>query len=186
LSSSSSSQFHGITIFLTSNKLSKNFTISNGTTTKFNAYVGPILDLEPSSAVKHVNWIWPACLVGNGNGGSGSARGAYNVSIHQSFKWNGTNYYTVSDLPISVTNSISESGDRVDCGLLENDLLGPAEIAASNDTLPGQPWVSAEASSGGESSSKSSSGDTNGGSQIGITVKQCALFALMVWGMLLV
>ncbi|KAE8154121.1 hypothetical protein BDV25DRAFT_167822 [Aspergillus avenaceus] len=136
---SDSTKFHSINLFLTSEKLSKNFTISNGTNTSSTAYVGPILDLEPTSTVKHVDWTWPDCLVGDGD--SGSARGDYNVSIHQLFRWNGTDYFTVSDLPISVTNSISESDDRVDCLLLENELLEPAAIAASNGSLPGQPWV---------------------------------------------
>ena len=45
------------------------------------------------------------------------------------------------DLPVSVTNSISESDDRIDCALLENELLTAAEIEESSDTLPGQPWV---------------------------------------------
>ncbi|KAJ5794619.1 hypothetical protein N7457_001218 [Penicillium paradoxum] len=131
-----------ITLFLTSDSLSHNFTISNGTKPSSNtSYVGPVLDLEPSSTVKHVNWIWPDCLVGDGAGSKDSARGAYNISMHQSFRWNDTDYYTVFDLPISVTNSIPESDDRIDCALLENKLLSAAEIGKSSDTLPGQPWV---------------------------------------------
>ncbi|KAJ5441954.1 hypothetical protein N7445_004961 [Penicillium cf. griseofulvum] len=131
--------FHDITLFLTSE--SHNFTISNGTNPTSNtSYVGPVLDLEPSSTVKHVNWIWPECLVGDGSDSEDSARGAYNISMHQSFRWNGTDYYTVFDLPISVTNSIPE-GDRIDCDLLENKLLSAAEIGESSDSLPGQPWV---------------------------------------------
>ncbi|KAJ5165044.1 Mannosyltransferase 1 CMT1 [Penicillium coprophilum] len=141
----SSTQFHDITLFLTSG--SHNFTISNGTKPASNtSYVGPVLDLEPSSTVKHVNWIWPECLVGDGSGSKDSARGAYNISMHQSFRWNGTDYYTVFDLPISVTNSIPKDDDRVDCDLLENKLLSAAEIGESSDTLPGQPWVEGGAS----------------------------------------
>ncbi|OQE40208.1 hypothetical protein PENCOP_c006G02722 [Penicillium coprophilum] len=141
----SSTQFHDITLFLTSG--SHNFTISNGTKPASNtSYVGPVLDLEPSSTVKHVNWIWPECLVGDGSDSKDSARGAYNISMHQSFSWNGTDYYTVFDLPISVTNSIPKDDDRVDCDLLENKLLSAAEIGESSDTLPGQPWVEGGAS----------------------------------------
>ncbi|RAL02153.1 uncharacterized protein BO80DRAFT_463832 [Aspergillus ibericus CBS 121593] len=117
-------QFHSLTIFLTSLATGKNFTISNGTTpTTNNTYVGPVLDLEPSSTVKHVNWIWPACFVGTGqdDGGKGSARGEYNISIHQGFRWEGTDYYTVFDLPVEVTNDIAEGEGRVDCGVLENE-----------------------------------------------------------------
>ncbi|OOQ91170.1 hypothetical protein PEBR_01248 [Penicillium brasilianum] len=162
-SADSATLFHNITLFLTSETLSHNFTISNGTEPKNNGtgYVGPVLDLEPSSTVKHVNWVWPKCLVGDGTSSEGSARGAYNISMHQSFRWNGTDYYTVFDLPISVTNSISESADRVDCDSLENKVLSEAEVEKSSDTLPGQPWVqngtSTETSSGSSASSTKTS-----------------------------
>lgn len=155
--------FHNITLFLTSESLSHNFTISNGTEPSNNSsYVGPVLELEPSSTVKHVNWVWPECLVGNGDGdGDGdSARGAYNISMHQSFRWNGTDYYTVFDLPISVTNSISKSSDRVECAQLENELLSAAEEKESSDTLPSKPWVQ----SGASTTSSSSSSETSSSS----------------------
>ncbi|KAJ5775460.1 uncharacterized protein N7511_000471 [Penicillium nucicola] len=139
----SATQFHDIRLFLTSESLSHNFTISNGTTPSTNtSYVGPVLDLEPSSTVKHVNWIWPKCLVGTGSDSeNNSDRGAYNISLHQSFRWNETDYYTVFQLPISVTNAISQSDERIDCALLENEVLSVAEINESSDSLPGQPWV---------------------------------------------
>ncbi|KAG2416188.1 hypothetical protein HFD88_007381 [Aspergillus terreus] len=179
-SSNSQTVFHEITLFLTSNDLSKNFTISNGTSPDSHAYVGPVLDLEPSSTVKHVDWTWPACLVGEGDGGSGSARGDYNISMHQSFRWNGTDYYTVFDLPISVTNSIEESDDRVDCELLENELLSPAVVAGSNDSLSAHPWLSGNFSSG-----STQGGDTNPGSRMQSGVKGVVVLAMVV-GMLLV
>jgi hypothetical protein len=89
---------------LTSYDFNRNFTISNGTDAAINdtssptsaGFVGPVLDLEPSSTVKHVNWIWPSCPVGNGPSSSAATpRGSYNISIHKSFRWNGTEYYTV-------------------------------------------------------------------------------------------
>lgn len=85
--------------------------------------------------------MWPACFVGEGGGSEDSARGDYNISMHQSFRWNETEYYTVFDLPISVSNGIEETGDRVDCALLENEMLSRDVVAESSDTLPGQPWV---------------------------------------------
>ncbi|KAL5356486.1 hypothetical protein BJX96DRAFT_171658 [Aspergillus floccosus] len=179
-SSTSETEFHGITLFLTSNDLSKNFTISNGTSSDSHAYVGPVLDLEPSSTVKHVDWTWPACLVGDGDGGSGSARGDYNISMHQSFRWNGTDYYTVFDLPVSVTNSIEDSDDRVDCDLLENELLSPAVVAASNDSLPAHPWLP-----GNSSSDSTQESATNPANRMQSGVKGVVLLA-MVAGMLLV
>ncbi len=69
-----------ITIFLSSYITGWNFTISNGTATVGNASLGEIMEQEPGSTVKHVNWVWPDCLVGNGPpGDNSSARGLYNV-----------------------------------------------------------------------------------------------------------
>ena len=132
VASSSPSQIFNITLFLYSYDTGRNFTISNGTATAHNASIGNILAQEPGSTVKHVNWVWPDCLVGNGApGGSHSDRGAYNISIRQNFRLNGTNYYTVFDLPISVTNSIPDSGNRTPCDALDNELLWPEEINAA-------------------------------------------------------
>ncbi|KAE8373606.1 hypothetical protein BDV26DRAFT_296779 [Aspergillus bertholletiae] len=191
LSSSSSSdatQFHAITLFLTSHELSKNFTISNGTEPNNKAYVGPVLEINPSTNVQQVDWVWSACLVGDDRSGSDTARGPYNISIHQSFKWDGKDYHTIFDLPVNVSNSIPKSDRRIDCGLLENDLLKPAEIAASNDTLSGQPWVDADAGTNGGHNNGSSSGDgeTNNGVHVRGTLKQWGLFAMLVGGLLLV
>lgn len=73
------SAIYNITIFLSSYATGYNFTISNGTATANNASLGEIMASEPSSTVKHVNWVWPDCLVGDGSNNS-SPRGAYNVS----------------------------------------------------------------------------------------------------------
>lgn len=105
-----------MTIFLVSYTTGLNLTISNGTdfgwttsassdqwqwgcgnSTSFgrdNAGCDPIMLQEGGSTVKHVNWAWPDCLVGNGgsengqcrNGNlneclTGTARGAYNVCL---------------------------------------------------------------------------------------------------------
>lgn len=88
----------GMNMFLTSTVTGRNFTISNGTfqgwsrdaidTPEFlcnsttnegfeNAGCKEIMLQEPGSTVKHVNWVWPDCLVGNGGGGDD--RGPYNV-----------------------------------------------------------------------------------------------------------
>ncbi|KAK5247874.1 hypothetical protein LTR40_011816, partial [Exophiala xenobiotica] len=87
-----------ITIFLFSYDTGLNLTISNGTSSGWvnastaepeefdcgrstkqgwqNAGCEEIMDQEPGSTVKHVNWAWPDCLVGNGEGGG--FRGVYN------------------------------------------------------------------------------------------------------------
>lgn len=120
--------------------------------------IGPVLSLEPlSSTVKHVDWVWPACLVGSG--------GAYNNSLHQSFRWNGTEYYTVFDLPVSVTDSIDESPSRVDCALVENPLRDAVLVSSSSDPLPGEPWVGTGNSSSNSIGTLTSPG--SGGVSIG-------------------
>ncbi len=57
------------------------------------------------------------------------------VSIRQNFRLNGTNAYTIFDLPIEVTNSISASSDRVSCESLNNPLLSQAVLNASADNF---------------------------------------------------
>jgi hypothetical protein len=80
------SAIYNITMFLSSYATGYNLTISNGTaltTNAGNVTVGEIMDQEPTSTVKHVNWIWPDCLVGDGvPHDNSSARGAYNVGYN--------------------------------------------------------------------------------------------------------
>lgn len=82
LAASSPSQIHNITVFLYSYDASRNFTVSNGTASAANASLGPVLDQEAGSTVKHVRWVWPDCLVGDGQPTTAdSDRGAYNVRV---------------------------------------------------------------------------------------------------------
>jgi hypothetical protein len=138
-----------ITIFLSSYVTGWNFTISNGTASTGNASLGEIMQQEPGSTVKHVNWVWPDCLVGNGPpANNNSARGLYNVrvnsgscdgmkadqqqiSIRQNFRLNGSDEYTIFDLPIHVTNSIPAQSDRPSCASLNNTLLNQSFLANS-------------------------------------------------------
>lgn len=149
-------RFHNITLFLTSNILGKNFTISNGTTST--PPIANILDQEAGSTVKHVNFEWPLCLVGDGKDSQGTSRGAYNISIHESFRLNGSDFYTIFNLPISVTNKIeqfpgaqqlltdpkpgplSANGGRMDCTMLENRMLGQDELVGSVKNPASQPY----------------------------------------------
>ncbi|MCJ1310397.1 hypothetical protein MMC25_004061 [Agyrium rufum] len=121
--STDSYALYNLTIFLTSYTVGVNFTIANG------SYVlgggGNPLAQEPGSTVKHVNWVWPECFIGNGGGqnesntngvlGEGGARGDYNISIHQTFHYNTSSsnltsfYYTIFTLPIQTTNSIPQN-----------------------------------------------------------------------------
>lgn len=79
------SKIFSIEMFLFSYDTGRNFTISNGTAGANNASLGEIMAQEPGSTVKHVDWVWPDCLVGDGAPKSGdSDRGIYNVSIYLS------------------------------------------------------------------------------------------------------
>ncbi|KAL4792392.1 hypothetical protein BDV19DRAFT_392229 [Aspergillus venezuelensis] len=148
--SDAETEFHSLTLFLTSFETGKNFTIANGTETEIensedgDGYTSSILDLEPGSTVKHVNWVWPGCFVtdgqDDGNNDDDSARGSYNISMHQGFRLNGTEYYTVFHLPIEVSNAIEKDEERVECAGLEN-AFEPVVEGASNGSLPVQPWV---------------------------------------------
>ncbi|KAK0734045.1 WD40-repeat-containing domain protein [Lasiosphaeria miniovina] len=149
----SPSQIHNITIFLYSYDTGKNFTITNGTAGSGNASLGDIMFQEPGSTVKHVKWVWPDCLVGDGQPNEvGSARGFYNISIRQNFRLNGADHYTIFDLPISVTNKIDFGVVRPSCDLLNNPLLTPSQINATNDVpvmfAPGDATVVQTAGSG--------------------------------------
>jgi hypothetical protein len=50
------------------------------------------------------------------------------ISIRQNFRYNGDDYYTIFDVPISVNNSIPEDDDRPLCDELSNELLSPEDI----------------------------------------------------------
>jgi hypothetical protein len=109
----------------------------------------------------------PDCLVGNGQDTANSARGIYNISIHQNFRLNNTNYYTISSLPISVTNSIPETpssssfqtkpapgpslanSKRVSCNALQNLLIQWDTIMNSTKTPPTQPYLGGPVQMGG-------------------------------------
>ncbi len=140
LDADSPSRFHNLTIFLSSYDTQHNFTVSNGTANPFSATAPVVLAQEPGSTVKHVRWRWPACLVGQGQPVLlDSARGVYNISLRQSYRLNGAEFYTIFDLPVSVTNAISDTaaeGDaRPPCDALDNPLLPPDQVADSGGVL---------------------------------------------------
>ncbi|KAF2105578.1 hypothetical protein BDV96DRAFT_677389 [Lophiotrema nucula] len=151
-------QIFNTTLFLTSNALGKNFTISNITTTT--PPFANIMMQESGQTVKHINFEWPDCLVGDNNKDdlATTARGDYNVSIHQNYRLNGTNFYTIFNLPISVTNSISQfpganqlltkpppgplnaNGGRMNCDMISNPMMDFSALVASVNNPPGQPF----------------------------------------------
>jgi len=76
----SSTAIHNITIFLSSYITGRNFTVTNGTASANNASLGDIMFQEDGSTVKHINWVWPACFVGDGAPlNNNSDRSIYNV-----------------------------------------------------------------------------------------------------------
>jgi hypothetical protein len=161
-------QFYNVTLFLTSYDLGHNFTISNATSSSGSLPFLNILQQEPGSTVKHVNWVYPLvssvppcqthltaqCLVSSTGSQTGpNARGVYNISIHQSYRLNNSDYYTIFDLPINVSNSIPlntsagqqagpvSSGGRVSCDALENPLLDYDAMMKSTKTPATQPYL---------------------------------------------
>ncbi|KAG9193853.1 hypothetical protein G6011_03888 [Alternaria panax] len=149
-------QVYNFTLFLTSTATQKNFTISNLTTST--PPFADILDQESGQTVKHINFEWPECLVGDNNEDEGStARGDYNISIHQNYRLNGVERYTIFNLPISVTNSIqrfpgasqlttkpapgplSANGGRLPCAMIENPWEDFQTQVNSVNNPPGQP-----------------------------------------------
>ncbi|KAF2495099.1 hypothetical protein BU16DRAFT_617967 [Lophium mytilinum] len=174
-------QIFNITLFLTSYSTQKNFTISNGT-----GSLPPFADImaqEPGSTVKHVNYEWPDCLTGDGKDTTGTARGNYNISIHQNYRLNGSNFYTIFNLPIMVTNGIvpfppatqilvkpipgpvNANGGRVACALLENRLLSDTEQLDSINNPPFQPHIGGEVSISG--TNNNGGGGNGGGGTVG-------------------
>lgn len=132
------SLIHNITIFLYSYDTGRNFTITNGTASANNASLGDIMFQEPGSTVKHVKWMWPDCLVGDGQPTTlDSARGVYNISIRQNFRLNGVDHYTIFDMPIAVTNRIEANSARPSCDGLLNPMMTPEQINATGaNNLP--------------------------------------------------
>ncbi|TLD11986.1 uncharacterized protein PgNI_03892 [Pyricularia grisea] len=126
----SPTQIHNITMFLYSRDTGLNLTVNNGSA-DISGSERLIMSQEPGSTVKHINWPWPECLVGDGQPrGADDRRGAYNISIRQSFRLNGQEHYTIFDVPISVTNRI-DGGLRPSCESLNNPLLSESEVDPS-------------------------------------------------------
>jgi len=161
-------QVFNFTLFLTSTVTQKNFTISNITTST--PPLADILDQESGQTVKHINFEWPECLVGDNNEDEGStARGDYNISIHQNYRLNGVDRYTIFNLPISVTNSIqrfpgasqlttkpapgplSANGGRMPCAMIENPLVDFQTQVNSVNNPPGTPMQDIEIETSGRS-----------------------------------
>ncbi|KAJ8110105.1 hypothetical protein OPT61_g6969 [Boeremia exigua] len=195
-------RFHSIKLYLTSAKLERNLTISNGTTNT--PPMANILEQEEGSTVKHVNFEWPLCLVGDGGDAKGSPPRDYNISIHQSFRLNGSDFYTIFDLPINIINSIdkvpgkeqlltdpkpgplSADGGRLECDMLENTFLGQNELSESVQNPASQPYgVSGnlkvgDAGNGG--SSDSQSGAPAAGSALNMGMAWATIpVALLTW-----
>jgi hypothetical protein len=174
-------QIFNTTLFLTSTSLSKNFTISNTTTTT--PPLANIMLQESGQTVKHINFEWPDCLVGDGKEDINStARGEYNISIHQNFRLNGSDYYTIFNLPIDVSNSISQFpgagqlltkpppgplsaiGGRMNCDAINNPMMDFASLLRSVRNPPGQPFqdIPVEAAPGGGGGQVGGSGTPSG------------------------
>ncbi|CAO2652236.1 Nn.00g005190.m01.CDS01 [Neocucurbitaria sp. VM-36] len=176
-------QVYNFTLFLTSNAMQKNFTISNITT--LTPPFANIMSQEMGSTVKHINFEWPDCLVGDGKDIQGTARGEYNITIHQNYRLNGNDRYTIFNLPISVTNSISQfpgagqlstnpipgplsaNGGRMSCANIENPMMDFPALVNSVNNPPGQPMQDIAL----ETTPRSDGGQVGGPGEAGVTTR---------------
>ena len=77
----SPSQIHNISVFLYSYTTGRNFTVALPGEDDDNGALGDIMEQENGSTVKHIDWTWPDCFVGDGQpSDEDSDRGVYNVS----------------------------------------------------------------------------------------------------------
>ncbi|KAJ4303365.1 hypothetical protein N0V90_002258 [Kalmusia sp. IMI 367209] len=205
-------QVFNFTMFLTSNTLFKNFTISNITTTT--PPFADIMNQESGQTVKHINFEWPDCLVGDGQEEIGTtARGEYNISIHQNFRLNGGDHYSIFNLPISVTNSISQfpgakqlltkpapgplsaTGGRMSCDMISNPLMNFTALVNSVNNPPGQPFqdIAIETTARNDGGQVGGPGNANGngntpagGTAQGQVGNEARAFGIRYWELLLV
>jgi hypothetical protein len=66
------------------------------------------------------------------------------ISIRQNFRMNGTDEYTIFDLPIHVTNKIPEQSNRASCDALNNPLLSQEALNASANSFTRIPGTAIE------------------------------------------
>lgn len=78
----SPSRINDISVFLYSYTTGRNFTLAHPDEDDDSDALGDIMAQEDGSTVKHLNWVWPDCLVGDGEpSDSDSDRGIYNVRL---------------------------------------------------------------------------------------------------------
>ncbi|MBE3046978.1 hypothetical protein IMZ48_31510 [Candidatus Bathyarchaeota archaeon] len=78
----SPSKINDISVFLYSYATGRNFTVALAGEGNDKGALGNIMGQEDGSTVKHINWAWPECLVGDGQpSDADSDRGIYNVSF---------------------------------------------------------------------------------------------------------
>lgn len=101
---------------------------------------------------------------------------AVQISFHESFRIDGTDYYTIVDLPIRVTNSIPEDTElagsqvRPRCDLRNNPLIPFNERNEAIRAPPSQPYLGGDfdGSNQGSNSNGNSNDSGNGGSDGGV------------------
>lgn len=80
----SPSRINDISVFLYSYTTGRNFTLAHPDEDEDDdsGAIGDMMAQEDGSTVKHLNWVWPDCLVGDGEpSDSDSDRGIYNVRL---------------------------------------------------------------------------------------------------------
>ncbi|KDQ63760.1 hypothetical protein JAAARDRAFT_203154 [Jaapia argillacea MUCL 33604] len=108
--------FDTLEIYLVSSQAKLNITVSSGPT---------LLTQESGSTVKHLNWPIPNCL----------PSGSYNFTLYESSHFNGSPYFSITPVPISIENT-NVNGSCTDV----NTLLAQPQPSSPP---PQNPWLGA-------------------------------------------
>jgi hypothetical protein len=100
------------------------------------------------------------------------------ISIRQNFRLNGTNMYTIFDLPVQVTSDIPTNSSRPSCDSLDNEFLSQEALNTSANTFTRIPGSALE--------TKNSSGNIGLGAGVAVDWKAAAHWLwISVFGLML-
>jgi len=124
-----STHFSLLEIYLVSSENGTNLTVSSGP---------GLLAQEPTSTVKHVNWLVPTCI----------APGNYNLTFYETSLINGEPHFIITPVPIPILNANPSGSSCSASGIAENPFQGEPQ--------PSNPLPAPIFSAGGVSSASGS------------------------------
>jgi len=83
--------YDSLDLYLVSAQTDTNITVSDHSN---------LLQQEPGSTVKHLNWSIPSCL----------SSGQYNLTLYEGSHVNNQLFYTITPIPIQISNNLNPSG----------------------------------------------------------------------------